>query len=155
MIDFIYFINRILFSVLLWALLGNNPLSSGSRIPQAPCERGGRPAARRAVPLVLTLGQLVARKIGDRCSETDTRERLGSPLDRSHTIHYTGLRHQTDRKLSLALYCFSSSLHQERLERYIFNIEYEEEWKDVCEKLGGVFRVNESNRRMRPWKRFI
>ncbi|CAH0757665.1 unnamed protein product [Diatraea saccharalis] len=40
-------------TVLLRALLGDDPLSSRARVPQAPGEGGRRPPARRALPLVL------------------------------------------------------------------------------------------------------
>lgn len=41
-------------AVLLRTLLGDDPLSSGARIPQAAGEGRRRPTARRAFPLVLT-----------------------------------------------------------------------------------------------------
>jgi len=44
---------RHLSAVLLWAVLGANPLGTGPRVPQATRQRRSRPAARNAVPLVL------------------------------------------------------------------------------------------------------
>lgn len=53
------------FLVLLWALLDNNSLETGSRIPQAACERRCWPTTCRAISLVLTeqSGEFVAAAI--------------------------------------------------------------------------------------------
>jgi len=42
-------------AVLLWAMLGAYPLRAGTRVPQAACQGGRRPAPRDAFPLVLRL----------------------------------------------------------------------------------------------------
>jgi hypothetical protein len=45
---------RYLPAVLLWALLGTDPLTPRSRVPQTPRKGGGGSSARSALPLVLS-----------------------------------------------------------------------------------------------------